>query len=35
LAARLAERDLNTAIVSTPEGRLMGVVLRSELEAAG
>ncbi|MDQ6812028.1 MAG: CBS domain-containing protein [Actinomycetota bacterium] len=35
LATRLAERDLRTAIVSTPEGRLIGVVLRSALEAAG
>ena len=34
LAERLAERDLNTAIVSTPEGRLLGVVRRSDLETA-
>jgi CBS domain-containing protein len=31
LAERLAERGLRTAVVSTPEGRLMGVVRRSEL----
>jgi Mg/Co/Ni transporter MgtE len=35
LAERLAERGLKTAIVSTPEGRLIGVVRRSDLEAAG
>jgi CBS-domain-containing membrane protein len=35
LGERLAERDLKTAIVSTPEGRLIGVVRRSDLEAAG
>jgi len=35
LAERLAKRDLKTAIVSTPEGRLIGVVWRSDLEAAG
>jgi hypothetical protein len=35
LAARLAERDFKTAIVSTPEGRLIGVVLRTDLEDAG
>jgi CBS-domain-containing membrane protein len=34
LAQRLADRDLRTAIVSTPEGRLIGVVLRTDLEAA-
>ena len=34
LAQRLAERDLRTAIVSTPEGRLIGVALRGDLEAA-
>ena len=33
LAERLAERDLKTAIVSTPEGRLIGVVTRTGLEA--
>jgi CBS domain-containing protein len=35
LARRLAGRDHETAIVSTPEGRLIGVVLRTDLEAAG
>jgi CBS domain-containing protein len=34
LARRLAERDLRTAIVSTPEGRLIGIVTRTGLEAA-
>ena len=34
LAERLAQRDLNTAIVSTPEGRLLGVVRRIDLETA-
>jgi CBS-domain-containing membrane protein len=34
LAERLARRDLRTAIVSTPEGKLIGVVLRSDLESA-
>ncbi len=34
LAQRLAQRDLKTAIVSTPEGRLIGVVRRRDLEAA-
>jgi CBS domain-containing protein len=34
LAGRLTERDLRTAIVSTPEGRLIGVVTRTDLEAA-
>jgi CBS domain-containing protein len=34
LATRLAERDLRTAIVSTPEGRLIGVVTRTDLEEA-
>jgi CBS domain-containing protein len=33
LAERLAKRDLNTAIVTTPEGRLLGIARRSELEA--
>jgi CBS domain-containing protein len=33
LAERLTERDLKTAIVSTPEGRLIGVVTRTDLEA--
>jgi CBS domain-containing protein len=31
LAQRLVERDLRTAVVTTPEGRLMGVVRRTEL----
>jgi hypothetical protein len=34
LAERLAQRDLRTAIVSTPEGVLVGVVLGSELAEA-
>ena len=34
LAQRLGEQDLQTAIVSTPERRMVGVVLRSDLEAA-
>ena len=34
LAKRLAARDLKTAIVTTPEGVLLGVVRRSDLEAA-
>jgi CBS domain-containing protein len=34
LARRLTERDLNTAIVSTPEGRLIGVVTRRDLAAS-
>ncbi len=34
LGPRLAERELRTAIVSTPEGRLIGVVTRSDLEAS-
>ena len=34
LATRLAERDLRTAIVSTPEGRLIGVVMRTDLQEA-
>ena len=34
LAKRLAERDLSFAIVTTPEGRLIGVVRREDLEAA-
>ena len=32
LARRLRDRDLRTAVVTTPEGRLLGVVRRSELE---
>ena len=31
LAEQLRDRDLNTAVVTTPEGRLLGVVRRSEL----
>jgi CBS domain-containing protein len=34
LARRLTERDLRTAIVSTPEGRLIGIVTRTDLDAA-
>jgi Mg/Co/Ni transporter MgtE len=34
LAGRLRERDLKTAVVSTPEGVLIGVVRRSELKKA-
>lgn len=34
LAGRLAKRDLRTTIVTTPEGRLLGVVRRTDLEAA-
>ena len=34
LAERLRRRDLKTAVVSSPEGRLIGVVRRRELEAA-
>src|SRR5882762_10163111 len=33
LAERLSERALKTAIVSTPEGRLIGVGTRTDLEA--
>jgi CBS domain-containing protein len=32
LAARLAKRELGSAIVTTPEGRLLGVVRRADLE---
>lgn len=35
LARRLAERDLRTAVVTTPEGKLLGAVLRRDLEAPG
>jgi Mg/Co/Ni transporter MgtE len=31
LAAKLDEKNLKTAIVTTPEGRLIGVVLRRDL----
>ena len=34
LAQRLTKRESKTAIVSTPEGRLIGVVTRSDLEAS-
>jgi CBS-domain-containing membrane protein len=34
LAAKLAERELKTAIVTTPEGELIGVVRREDLERA-
>jgi CBS domain-containing protein len=32
LAQRLRDRELKTAIVTTPEGELIGVVLRADLE---
>jgi hypothetical protein len=35
LATRLAKRNLGSAIVTTPEGRLVGVVQRDALEASG
>jgi len=35
LAERLRERDLKTAVVSDPEGRLVGLVRREDLESAG
>jgi hypothetical protein len=35
LAERLDKRDLTSAIVTTPDGRLLGVVRRDELERAG
>jgi CBS domain-containing protein len=34
LAKNLADRDLHWAIVTTPEGRLLGVVSRRALEQA-
>jgi len=34
LAAQLAEKDLRWAIVTTPEGRLLGVAWRVDLERA-
>ena len=34
LAQRLAERGLQTAIVTTPEGRLIGIARREDLERA-
>jgi CBS domain-containing protein len=35
VAQRLAEKDFRWAIVTTPEGRLLGVVSRRDLEQAG
>ena len=35
LAQQLAERALRWAIVTTPEGRLLGVASREDLERAG
>jgi len=35
IAEQLAERDLRWAIVTTPEGKLLGVAARADLEAAG
>jgi CBS domain-containing protein len=35
LAQRLADRDLETAIVTTPEGELIGVVRRDDLKRGG
>ncbi|HKF80909.1 MAG TPA: CBS domain-containing protein [Thermoleophilaceae bacterium] len=32
LAERLRDRDLHSAVVTTPEGRVMGIVRRSDLE---
>ena len=32
LAQRLLDSDLRTAIVTTPEGRLLGIALRPDLE---
>ena len=34
VASRLAEKELKFAIVTTPEGRLLGVACRPDLEAA-
>ncbi len=34
LAERLAERKLQTAVVTTPEGRLLGVAVRQDLQRA-
>jgi Mg/Co/Ni transporter MgtE len=33
LAERLRSRDLRTAVVTSPEGRLLGVVQRADMEA--
>jgi hypothetical protein len=35
LAKRLADRDLRTAVVTNPEGVLIGIVLREDLERSG
>jgi CBS domain-containing protein len=35
LARRLADRELGTAIVTTPEGRLIGVARRDDLAGSG
>jgi hypothetical protein len=35
IAEELAKRDLRWAIVTTPEGELLGVAARADLEAAG
>ena len=35
MAKTLAEKQLRWAIVTTPEGELIGVAARAELEAAG
>jgi Mg/Co/Ni transporter MgtE len=35
VAERLAKKDLRWAIVTTPEGRLLGVAWREDLERAG
>ena len=35
LAPRLAKQNLRWAIVTTPEGRLLGVAWREDLERAG
>jgi predicted transcriptional regulator len=33
LAERLRRRELRTAVVTTPDGKLLGVVLRADMEA--
>ena len=33
LAERLRRRNLRTAVVTTPDGKLLGVVLRADMEA--
>jgi CBS domain-containing protein len=35
LSTRLRDRDLRTAVVTTPEGRLLGVVRRADLDVSG